>query len=179
MRNVLLIIGLLLSWGTFAQKSDSTEARTFTPDPKKASTLSAILPGAGQVYNRSYWKLIPIYAGLGAGFYFFESQRRGYRDFKDAYIARYVDNTKTDPFPGQTLSESYLNTEIEAHRKRLELSVIVMAGVYVIQIVEAAVDAHLSTFDVSEDLSLHLSPRVQQFGGQTYTTAHLTLKFKR
>ncbi len=179
MRNVLLIIGLLLSWQAFTQKSDSSRVREFTPDPKKASTLSAIVPGGGQVYNRSYWKLIPIYAGLGAGFYFFETQRRGYRDFKDAYISRYVDSTKADPFPGQILSQSYLNTEIEAHRKRLELSVIVMAGIYVIQIVEAAVDAHLSTFDVSEDLSLHLSPRVEQFGGQTYTTAQLTLKFKR
>jgi hypothetical protein len=164
----------------YAQKVDSlNQKKTFVPNPKIASSLSAVLPGAGQVYNRSYWKLIPIYGGLAAAGYFFNEQRKGYREYKDAYIARYVDSTQVDPFPGQVLSQSYLNTEIEAHRKRLELGIIAMAGIYAIQIVEAAVDAHLSSFDVSEDLSLEIRPELRRFRGQDYAMASLTFKFRR
>jgi len=163
-----------------AQTQDSLKTKkTFSPDPKLASTFSAILPGAGQVYNRSYWKLIPIYGGLAAAGYFFNEQRKGYREFKDAYIARYVDSTAVDPFPGQILSQSYLNTEIEAHRKRLELGIIAMAGIYAIQIVEAAVDAHLSSFDVSEDLSLEIRPELRRFQGRDYAMASLTLRLRK
>jgi len=178
-RAIILLVFLVLSGLSFGQKIDSTAKKQFIPNPKTASSLSALLPGAGQVYNRSYWKLIPIYAGIGAGLYLFSQERRSYRDLKDAYIFRYVDSTAVDPFPGQILSQNYLNTEIEAHRKRLELSVIVMVGIYAIQIVEAAVDAHLSSFDVSDNLSLKIRPNVQRFGNTHYASASLTLNFKK
>lgn len=178
MRSFCTLICLILLSTVQAQKRDSSDAVQFLPNPKTASTLSALFPGAGQVYNRSYWKLIPIYGGLAAGAYLFSLERGNYRDFKDAYIARYVDSTHVDPFPGQLLGQSYLNTEIEASRKRLELSVIIMVGVYAIQIVEAAVDAHLSSFDVSENLSLRISPSIQRFRGQHYASASLSLNFR-
>lgn len=126
--------------------------------PKLASALSAIFPGAGQAYNRSFWKMPLIYGGIGAGIYFHTISRKEYKVFSDSYIARYGDGSVVDPLDGQTLSESYLLGELEVYRKQQEWAIIGITAVYVIQIVEAAVDAHLSSFDVSEDLSLRIGP---------------------
>ena len=161
MKLTTLILIFLSSISAFAQETESSvvvKKERAPAKPKLASALSAILPGAGQAYNRSFWKMPLIYAGIGTGIYFYNESRKEYKIYSDSYVARYGDMSVADPLAGENLSESFLLNELEVYRKQQEWAIIGMTAVYVIQIVEAAVDAHLSSFDVSEDLSLRIGP---------------------
>lgn len=127
--------------------------------PKKAAIFSAILPGAGQVYNKKYWK-VPLVYGVGLGMaYIISTNYRDYEKYRESYITRIDTNsTGTDYFP--FISNSGLQSEIERTQKNYELAVVGIALVYVLQIVDATVDAHLKTFDVSDDLSLAIRPAI-------------------
>lgn len=165
-----------------AQDTTSVVAKKRDPNPKLASTLSAILPGAGQAYNRSFWKMPFIYAGIGAGIYLYSESRREFNVFRDSYITQYGDSDQVgsipNPLAGQITSASYLLQEMETYRKRQEWAIIGIVGVYAIQIVEAAVDAHLASFDVSEDLSLNLSAAPIYAQGNMQPGIRLKLEFR-
>ncbi len=131
--------------------------------PIKASVMSAIIPGLGQVYNTkrktqfdrakpNYLKVPLIYAGLGAGVYILSYNLIEYNTLKAEYIAE-VD-LDPDYSNGQKLSD------IEQYRRYAELSVIGIAVVYVLNIVDASVGAHLYHFDVSNDLAFDFQPVV-------------------
>lgn len=126
--------------------------------PRKASVLSAVLPGAGQLYNRKYWKAPIVWGGLGACVYFVQENRTQYRRYKDAYIAL-VDNDPTtiDEFNGQFSSAQVLDVT-DTYRRWRDLSYIAFGLVYVLNVVDASVDAHFVRFDVSPDLTLQASP---------------------
>ncbi|MGB0390529.1 MAG: DUF5683 domain-containing protein [Salibacteraceae bacterium] len=131
--------------------------------PKKAAIFSAIIPGAGQVYNKKYWKL-PLIYGAGIGMvYILSTNYKSYEKYRESYITR-VDSTSTgtDYFP--TISNSGLQSEIERTQKNYELAAVGIALVYILQIVDATVDAHLKTFDVSDDLSLAIRPAILSAG---------------
>ncbi|WP_341837570.1 DUF5683 domain-containing protein [Chitinophaga pollutisoli] len=129
--------------------------------PRKAAFYSAVLPGLGQIYNRQYWKVPVVYAALGvsAGFFIgnldlYQEYRNAYRqrvanrdnpDFKDNY-ARYRDEDLT-----------YLR---DAYRQYVDYSVLVFAAAYALNIVDATVFAHLRQFDISNDLSLRVTPKM-------------------
>lgn len=125
--------------------------------PKKAAIMSAILPGLGQVYNKKYWKIPVIYAGFAVSGFFIAQKARNMRDYKLAYQYKTDnDSTTIDPFPFST-PEAILSAYNSYHRSR-DLFVIVTAAVYVLNIVDATVDAHLFTFDVTDDLSFNFQP---------------------
>ncbi len=143
------------SAGLFAQNIDDTV--TVVHSPKKAAIMSACLPGLGQVYNRKYWKVPVVYAGLGASVYAISFNRSKYLDYRQAYISRTDgDPATTDPFEGY-YSESNLLDLRNYYRHNLELSVIITSFIYILNIVDASVDAHLFDFDISDDLSFSLS----------------------
>ena len=120
-----------------------------TPSPKKALILSLVLPGAGQIYNRDWWKLPIIYGALGGLYYAVDFNYTEYKRYK---IAREkVIIGEPNEFPGA--SEASLKAVRDYYRKSFELSCVGLGLVYVLQAIEAFVDAHLSTFDVDEDLS--------------------------
>lgn len=127
--------------------------------PKKAALFSAVLPGAGQIYNKKYWKL-PIVYGAGLGMvYLLVNNYRNYETYRETYISRVDTNSNaTDHFP--FMSNSGVQSEIERYQKNYELAAIGVVLVYVLQIVDATVDAHLYTFDVSDDLSMSVKPKV-------------------
>ena len=126
--------------------------------PKKASILSAIVPGAGQIYNRKYWKAPIFWVGLGVSAYFIADNTKQYRRYKDAYIA-IVDNDPTtiDEFNGSVSADRVLNV-VDTYRRWRDLSYIAMGAVYALNIIDASVDAHFVRFDVSPDLSMELGP---------------------
>ncbi len=129
-----------------------------THSPKKATLLSVALPGAGQFYNRSYWKMPIIYAGFGALVYAVNFNQGEYKRFGDYYKLAADDDPNTIPaFPG---TPDQLRTKRNYYKKRRDLSIIGMAGLYALQIVDAHVDAHLTMFDISDDLSLQWSPNI-------------------
>lgn len=125
--------------------------------PKRAALLSALLPGAGQFYNKKYWKIPVLYAGFGACGYLILKKNQSMDEYKNAYIIKTDSNsTLVDPFPNSTkgaILEAYTS-----YRKSRDLMVIVTAALYAINIIDATVDAHLFTFDVTDDLSLNIKP---------------------
>lgn len=126
--------------------------------PLKATLLSAALPSAGQFYNKKYWKMPIVYAGLGTCIYFIQDNSKKYQYYKDAYIL------ENDGDPNTNASAEFDRTDLnraqDYYRTMLDISYMSLIGVYVLQIVDANVDAHLFHFDVSPDLSLNIRPNV-------------------
>ena len=147
--------------------------------PKKAALLSALLPGTGQAYNRKYWKMPIVYVAGAAGAYFIIDNARSYKSFRQAYIYRMDEDPATiDDYP--QLSAQQLQVYRESYRRNMELSVIVSAAVYLLQILDATVDAHLFDFDVTNDLALKWRPAMFLDKGYTYGFSggiSLTLSF--
>ncbi|TVR77031.1 MAG: hypothetical protein EA412_12140 [Chitinophagaceae bacterium] len=136
------------------EKTISKEAPSHSP--ARAAFLSAVLPGAGQVYNRKYWKLPIIYAGfagLGYSIYFNAGE---YRNFRNAILTRLDDNPDTtDPYEDIYTTENLITLK-NYYRRNLDISVVASILLYALNIIDATVDAHLFEFDVSDDLSLQL-----------------------
>ncbi len=140
--------------------------------PKIAAIRSAILPGLGQIYNKKYWKLPIVYGALGttAGVFFYNLNT--YKDLKQAYIGKYNlrvfgDSTeykkiKPDLLP---LSEESLRFNRDEFRRNVDYSALIFLLLWGLNVVDAAVDAHLKGFDVSPDLSLHIKPGYSPMAG--------------
>lgn len=143
---------------------------------KKATTLSTICPGAGQIYNKSYWRVPFVIGGMASMIYCVDWNNRGYQRFKKAYSLRsdydkalenYNQNPEiypkpsgsTDEFKGR-YSASFLKNLRDNYRRNRDLCLILTAGVYVLQIIDAHVDAHLKEYDISDDLSMSIQPMV-------------------
>lgn len=120
--------------------------------PAKAMLYSAICPGLGQIYNKKYWKLPILYAGLGTAVYFIF--------FNQHYFNLYNSQLSTyDPYAINNIySASELSDLITYYHNDRDLSIIISAGVYLISIVDANVDAELKGFNVSDDISFRITP---------------------
>ncbi len=151
----------------FAALKDTSKKDTVRPPmqpPKRAAIMSACLPGLGQAYNHyklgvrySMIKIPIIYAGFGALGYGFFWNQRFVKDYRDALRTRYDgDSTTIDLFP--RYSDNDLVTLKNYYQRYRDICIIGFAAVYTLQIIDAAVDAHLSTFSVSDDLSLNIRP---------------------
>jgi hypothetical protein len=132
--------------------------------PAKAMLYSAICPGLGQIYNKRYWKLPIFYAGLGTAIYFYF--------FNESYFRMYT-NQLSSYNPNATYniySTSELSDLITYYHNDRDLSIIIAAGVYLIGIVDANVDAQLRGFNVSDDISLRVTPNFvpNPIGGMTF-----------
>ncbi|MCK9255892.1 MAG: hypothetical protein GX793_04825 [Bacteroidales bacterium] len=125
--------------------------------PRKASIMSACLPGLGQIYNKKYWKLPIIYAGIGGFGYLAVSNQIQFNNYKNAYIL--LDNGQTNNYPD--FNKEALVHMMDGYRKQRDLSILGVAAFYVLQIVDASVDANLFDFDVGDNLSLRISPQIQ------------------
>lgn len=155
--------------------------------PRKAAIRSAILPGWGQAYNKKYWKIPIVYGALGttAGVFFYNLNN--YRDFRFAYRAKY--NASKSP-PDSTLypqiKPTLLPLDIQSlrfyrdqFRRDIDLSVLVFFVLWGLNVVDATVDAHLKSFDVSPDLSLRITPGMSEMSGTAGLSLSLGLKNRR
>lgn len=148
--------------------SYDSKAPDFTPIPRKA-TLLALIPGGGQIYNRKYWKLPIVYGGFIGCVYALTWNGQMYTDYKQAYL----DIMDTDPdtksyedfLPpsfdiesNKSWLESVFKNRKDKYRKYRDMSLFSFIGVYALSIIDAYVDAELSHFDISDDLSLRLAP---------------------
>ena len=125
--------------------------------PKKATILSAIIPGAGQIYNRKYWKAPIVWAGIGTALYVSQQHRDNYHFYRDEYLLELNYPKTQSQFHGQA-TEASLRDLKNSYKQWMETSYIVAGVIYVLQILDANVDAQLMTFDVSDDLSLNVVP---------------------
>lgn len=145
---------------------------TYNPDPTRAAWLSALFPGLGQIYNRRYWKL-PIVVGayLGLGYAtswnntMLKDYQRAYNDIMDSdpgtnsYMNFFPPGTQESSLDRSWL-ERLLKSRKDFYRRNRDLCIIGMVGVYFVALVDAYVDASLSHFDISPDLSLDLTPQL-------------------
>lgn len=139
--------------------------------PAKAAFYSAILPGLGQAYNGKYWKIPIAYAGLGAGIYFVIDNDKQLERYRSAYkrrLAGFNDDEFSNPNPGAPprVSTDGLIRAQKFYRRNKELALLVTAGIYALNIIDANVDAHLQQFNVSEDLSLRPALNFDRFTGK-------------
>ena len=125
-------------------------------DPAKAVLLSAIVPGAGQTYNGDYLKTGVIYGIIGSLFYALDFNRNNFRRFNLAYEQRLAG--EQDEFVGQIPSAQGIRNFRDRYRKDMELSYIGLGITYLFNIIDAFVSAHLTTFDIDDDLSLNWAP---------------------
>jgi len=137
-------------------ESTITAQESVVKIPKKAGLYSAILPGAGQVYTKKYWKVPIIYAGLITSAYYIKENHNLYKLYKQTYINR-LENNRTDEFTNR-YTDANLLTLTEHYRRNTEVSALLFTLTYVLNIVDASVSAHLFDYDISEDISLHIQP---------------------
>jgi len=147
------------SGGTTVEPPDSVREKEHSPT--KATIMSACLPGLGQIYNRKYWKVPIIYAGFGVMTYFIYTNADEYLDFRCAYIESVngITNGNYEDLVARYTQQELLSA-VEYYRRNLEISVLITALWYVLNIVDATVDAHLFTYNISENLTLKASPEL-------------------
>jgi hypothetical protein len=142
---------------------------------KRATTLACIFPGAGQIYNKSYWRLPFVIGGLATTIYIIDWNNRGYKRYQKAYELRIAwekakdayeaDNTLPPPGDpldgfGAGVNSAALKSLKDSYRRNRDMAIIITAGLYLLQIVDAHVDAHLKDYDISDDLSMNVTPSV-------------------
>lgn len=148
-------------------------ARRF--NPARASLFAAVLPGLGQVYNKKYWKLPLVYGGFAAIGYGLNFYQELYKDYKSQLF--YILETGEDKSE-EGFTEDQLRPAIDQARHERDFMIILMAGMYILQIVDAHVDAHLKEFDVNPNLQVKLQPllRSEMLTGRQVGFS-LTLRF--
>ena len=148
--------------------------------PAKAAFYSAILPGLGQAYNGKYWKIPIAYAGLGVGIYFYLENDKQYDRYRNAYKSRLA-GSKDDEFYVDTnnprVSTDGLIRAQKFYQRNKEVSLLVTAGIYILNIIDANVDAHLQQFNVNEDLSFKPAVNYDDFSGKTRYGLSLNYNF--
>ena len=185
---IFFLFTFLTVFNSFSQKNKVLTVKdtilvnspTYNPlAPSKAAFYSAILPGLGQAYNKKYWKIPFVYAALGSGVYFYSSNNNNYDRARTAFKLRV--NGKPDEFDGLDgnpfLSEDALISAQKGYKKDRDLSLLVTAGLYILQIVEASTNAHLLQHNV--DGNLTISPKLikNTTNNRTVVGAQINFKF--
>ena len=161
----------------------------FIPDPKKALWLAIVFPGGGQIYNRKYWKLPLVYGGFLGCIYAMTWNNTMYRDYSQAYIdiMDSDENTKSyenfipvryDVKANQAHLQDVFRRKKNYYRRFRDLSMFCMIGVYALSIIDAYVDAELSSFDISRDLTMKVSPTVINEKYSALTACNVVLIFE-
>jgi Family of unknown function (DUF5683) len=125
--------------------------------PHKATIYSALIPGLGQVYNKKYWKLPVIYGLTGTFIYAFDFNNDRYNKYKNAYAE--MDAGNISDFEGYTDKEILLRLK-DGYQRNRDLNVIVLAAVYLLNVVDATVDAHLYDYKITKDVSMNVQPSI-------------------
>ena len=149
---------------------------TWSPDPQRALWLALVIPGGGQIYNRKYWKLPLVYGGFMGCLYAMSWNNMMYKDYSQAYLDIMDSDPTTQSYNrflhfGMTITsaneERYkkiFKTRKDKYRRWRDMSFFCLIGVYALSVIDAYVDAELSQFDISDDLSLTVEPAVMSNG---------------
>jgi len=164
---------------TQANPEDTSSVAAKLPSPRKALILSAVLPGAGQIYNKRYWKVPLIYIGAGILGYNIQNFYGDYVLWRDAFIAKqkygeYILDPVEFP-PGRFDDLEVMRRNREQRRRYFELNIILCAVLYALNVVDANVDAHLKGFQLGND-GLSLTPALPTQTPGAGLTLRLTLK---
>jgi hypothetical protein len=128
--------------------------------PKKALLYAAVLPGLGQVYTKKYWKLPLVYGGIGATAYAINFYQEGYQKYRGELFYN-LENGLSSPSainPNVRFTTAQLRTLTDRFRRERDFMIVIMMGVYVLQMIDAHVDAHLKEFDLNPNLQVRVEP---------------------
>ena len=154
-----------------ATKAEASTQEPYNPlAPAKAAFYSGVLPGLGQAYNKKYWKIPIVYGGIAAGVYFYQRNTEDYNRFRDAYKRRLA-GYQDDEFQG--VSDARLRDAQKTAGRNRDVSLAMAIGVYLLNILDANVDAHLLRYNLNEDLSLR--PKFHYQSGFRPSTYGLSL----
>ena len=167
--------GLRAVTDSLLQKELFRGPKRFQPDPVRATWLALAFPGGGQIYNRKYWKLPIFYGGFLGCAYALTWNGQMLRDYSQAYLDIMDNDPNTKSYEemlplGYNISgkeerfKTIFKNKKNYFRKYRDLSIFAFAGVYLISVIDAYVDAQLSSFDISKDLSLKLEPTFFETG---------------
>jgi len=183
---IVYSISIGYSSSIYAQNTITTDSTSVVVHSPKKATYLALIPGAGQIYNKKYWKLPIVYSGFAVIGYFAVTNRSEYLKYNEAYICtlngeenNLVTNydSSQDAFISDIntkccsdLARKYTNEQLKSardyYRRNMELSYIILVAWYGLQILDATVDAHLYNWEVNENLSLRVEPTIQQIPSQ-------------
>jgi hypothetical protein len=166
-------LSLLVDSTLKKQQTPIKDKALWTPDPQRALWLALVIPGGGQIYNRKYWKLPIVYGGFIGCIYAMNWNNMMYKDYSQAYLDLMDKDPKTQSYNqflhlGATIKtdadkkryEEIFRKRKDKYRRWRDLSFFVMLGVYALSVIDAYVDAELSVFDISKDLSLKVEPTI-------------------
>ena len=145
------------------------DQKIWVPNPTKATWLALVIPGGGQIYNRKYWKLPIFYGGFAGCAYALTWNGKMYKDYSTAYKDAMNGNMQSSSItdllpPGYKISETQLKELLrkrkDTYRRYRDLSIFAFIGVYLLSVIDAYVDAELSNFDITPDLSMKVEPAV-------------------
>lgn len=163
MKSFFNIFFFVFFWGSFSciaqeevklEVQDTLTSQINPLSPAKAAFYSALIPGLGQAYNKKYWKIPIVYVGIGVGLYAYKWNDRKYNQFRNEYKRRLAGtNNPDDAFYGD-LSNDVLIRGQRFHQRNRDLSALITAGIYILNIIDANVDAHLLQFNVNEKLTI-------------------------
>ena len=155
-----------------AEMKVARDWNTWRPDPQRALWLALVIPGGGQIYNRKYWKLPIVYGGFVGCIYAMMWNNMMYKDYSQAYLDLMDKDPKTQSYNqflhlGAKITDQNKKHYEDIFRKRKDrfrryrdLSFFILCGVYALSVIDAYVDAELSVFDISKDLSLKVEPTI-------------------
>ena len=202
-RSILLIFcGLFLVTSVAQTKKDSLSSTTDINElklentliksreidplrPSKAAFFSAILPGLGQAYNKRYWKIPIVVAGITGGILVYDFNNRQYNRYRDAFkrrLAGFTDDefygvdANGNPSATPLISNDGLERAQRQFRRNRDLAMLITIGIYALNIIDANVDAHLLQFNVDENLAV--SPHFQYNEMENSSDLGLTVNFK-
>lgn len=162
----------------FSQKKSNNNVNSKILNPKKATIYSAILPGAGQIYNGKIWKSFIIYAGFAGityGFIYNQNQLKNYQKALDVRFDT-LSSTVDNKYP--ELTDGTITSLRNYHRRNRDICILSFVGLYVLNIIDANVDAHLKEFKLNKDLSLGFKPHFAlNTNNEIIKSIQLTLKF--
>jgi len=155
---------------TFLEDTDSFDPLT----PAKAAFYSAVLPGLGQAYNKRYWKIPIVYGALASSIYYYDLNGKAYKRYRKAFKLRAAG--KEDEFYDVFTDASLERAQTFLKRNR-DTSLLTFVGLYVLQILEASIDAHLLQFNITDKITFN--PKLMNDGQSInhYTGLAINLKF--
>ena len=161
-----------------SSKTAGKPKKAWKPDVTTATWLALVIPGGGQIYNRKYWKLPIVYGGFVGCMYAYNWNGQMYKDYRQAYLDIMDSDPNTNSFkdffrPGYNFeaNKEYLKTVFkkrkDIYRRWRDLSIFVTIGVYALSVIDAYVDAQLSSFDITDDINMSIVP--QMIPGNEYS----------
>ena len=149
----LLIIFFIISFQIFGQESTPDSSVLDVTEPSRAAFYSAVLPGAGQAFNKKYWKIPIVYAAIGTSIYSYNFNQKKYWSYRNSYKSRKA-GYSDDENQNLILDDDRLLDGAKFHKKNRDLSMVFIVGFYILNILDANIDSHLKQYNVNENLTI-------------------------